>query len=367
MSIMIFFIAILIPIFIFFIFIPYWTRKTESFGVSIPESVYYTNELKKIRKQYAFVTGLLSLFIVAAFILLGMTFNDIENEMSILFTVTVILYLIFGFVIYLKFHYKMKQIKEKENWKQKMSQVITINTTFREQKLTYSNYWYMIPFLIALITAIISIKFYSRFPEQIPMNYDLAGNVTNWAKKSYRTIMFFPIMQVYMTLLFVFVNTIITKSKQQVNAENPEKSVTQNITFRRRWSLFMLVFGMAMILMLSMIQLSLIFTINKTILFIFPLVLTSGIIIGTIVLSFTTGQGGSRVGSSTDHAGDKINRDDDQYWKLGQFYFNKNDPSIFLEKRFGIGWTNNWAHPLSWVLLLAIISAGVGIPLLLTM
>ncbi|MDY0407541.1 DUF5808 domain-containing protein [Paracerasibacillus soli] len=56
-----------------------------------------------------------------------------------------------------------------------------------------------------------------------------------------------------------------------------------------------------------------------------------------------------------------LQHDDDQYWKLGIFYFNKNDPSIFIEKRFGIGWTNNWAHPLSWIIFGGIIFIAIAI------
>src|SRR5699024_1651964 len=55
-------------------------------------------------------------------------------------------------------------------------------------------------------------------------------------------------------------------------------------------------------------------------------------------------------------ANKNIDRDDDRYWKLGQFYVNKNDPSIFIEKRFGVGCTINWAHPLSWVFIFGIIA-----------
>src|SRR5690625_7482129 len=93
-----------------------------------------------------------------------------------------------------------------------------------------------------------------------------------------------------------------------------------------------------MILMFSLVQLSFIFSINEYVLWIVPSVLTLLMIIGAIILSFTTGQGGARIQSSTDKAGHVMERDDDQYWKLGQFYFNKDDPSIFLEKRFGVGW-----------------------------
>jgi uncharacterized membrane protein len=35
------------------------------------------------------------------------------------------------------------------------------------------------------------------------------------------------------------------------------------------------------------------------------------------------------------------------HWKLGLFYYNKEDKRIFPPKRFGLGWTVNFANPLS--------------------
>jgi uncharacterized membrane protein len=32
------------------------------------------------------------------------------------------------------------------------------------------------------------------------------------------------------------------------------------------------------------------------------------------------------------------------------FYVNRNDPAFFVEKRFGLGYTLNFGHPLSWAL-----------------
>jgi uncharacterized membrane protein len=49
--------------------------------------------------------------------------------------------------------------------------------------------------------------------------------------------------------------------------------------------------------------------------------------------------------------GSEILIDDDRYWKLGAFYYNPEDPSIFVEKRFGIGWTLNFARAVSWFIL----------------
>ncbi|WP_449138255.1 DUF5808 domain-containing protein, partial [Slackia sp.] len=48
-------------------------------------------------------------------------------------------------------------------------------------------------------------------------------------------------------------------------------------------------------------------------------------------------------------------RDNDRYWKLGVFYFNREDPSLFLPGRFGIGWTMNWARPAAWAVLAGLV------------
>jgi uncharacterized membrane protein len=51
--------------------------------------------------------------------------------------------------------------------------------------------------------------------------------------------------------------------------------------------------------------------------------------------------------------------DDDRYWKLGQFYVNRNDRRIFVSNRFGFGRTLNFAHPVSWLMFAAPIAVGV--------
>lgn len=58
---------------------------------------------------------------------------------------------------------------------------------------------------------------------------------------------------------------------------------------------------------------------------------------------------------------DEMRKDPDNY-KWGIFYFNPKDSRIILPKRnAGMGWTFNFAHPVSSVLLFGIILLGVVI------
>jgi uncharacterized membrane protein len=55
----------------------------------------------------------------------------------------------------------------------------------------------------------------------------------------------------------------------------------------------------------------------------------------------------------------------DEHWVAGVFYYNPQDPALWVEKRFGIGWTLNFARPASWfmlggILLVVIVGAALG-------
>ena len=96
-----------------------------------------------------------------------------------------------------------------------------------------------------------------------------------------------------------------------------------------------------------------------------------------IYLSIRYGQGGSRLpdletqtlglsdavpaaGAKAASEGEAIaapssapigDRTPDECWKWGQVYYNAADPSIWIEKRAGVGYTVNFARPMAWVLV----------------
>ena len=77
-------------------------------------------------------------------------------------------------------------------------------------------------------------------------------------------------------------------------------------------------------------------------------------VVGILILSAVYGQSGSRVFRKLDHNENYLS-DEDRHWKLGVFYFNREDASIFLPKRFGVGWTMNFARPAVWVIIVGLI------------
>jgi uncharacterized membrane protein len=53
-------------------------------------------------------------------------------------------------------------------------------------------------------------------------------------------------------------------------------------------------------------------------------------------------------------------RENPRRWVAGIFYVNPSDPALLVRRRFGLGWTMNFGHWISWIFLALLLS----IPLL---
>jgi uncharacterized membrane protein len=53
----------------------------------------------------------------------------------------------------------------------------------------------------------------------------------------------------------------------------------------------------------------------------------------------------------------------DEHWKWGMFYYNPDDPALLVEKRFGIGYTMNFARGLAWVIMVLVLLLPIALAL----
>ncbi|WFR62541.1 DUF5808 domain-containing protein [Paenibacillus amylolyticus] len=275
------------------------------------------------------------------------------------------IFIVYWAVLQLYFRSKMIKIKGTLTTVESPPRV-KIDTTFRQNKLTYSNYWFLIHMAIIVAIAIISILNYNALPNVIPMKYDFQGNVTSSVPKTYLSVLAINLVQLGIIVLMMLVNWSIKTSKQQLTPSNPAQFAAEHIRFRRKWSLFTIITALLLTILFAFIQINM-FVPNLVLLtgvsFIIPVL----IVLGAVWLSLTARQGGGKIRNHQED-GERSKEqpvNDDDYWKLGFIYFNANDPSFIVEKRYGIGWTMNFARPLSWYLLLFIL-AMVGISIVLS-
>lgn len=336
--------------------IPFLTRRTESFGVSIEEKHYDDPEIRGMRRTYAAGTGGVSLATVIASLAAAAAL-DAERHLGWLLPAATGVMLVAHLILYLRYHFRMRKLKEERGLVSPAMQQTVVDTAFYRERRAYPMYWLIPHLLVAAATAWVCIANYDAFPDRIIMQYGLDGTPTNVVDKSWGTVLFPVWMQLFMIALFAVVNYGIASSKQQIDASNPRGSLRRNLIFRRKWSAFCLGTGFLLTAMFALFPLQQLYGIEPGVLTAAMLSFVAIVLLWAVRLGFVTGQGGSRIRLPEEPDGGaptgKVNRDDDKHWILGQFYYNPDDPALFLEKRFGIGWTVNLARPLAWVFLLA--------------
>lgn len=337
-------------------FLPYITRKTELFGVSIPASESNSALLVAMKKSYRNTSLLLGLLMLVSHVVSNMA-DLTENQFVVVYTVLMSLYLLVMFIVYLKFHNKMKAFKSKQAWnnagKEGGDAILIVDTDPIKSEVV-SPLWLLMYPLLAIITGLIVKGIWPTIPDQIPVNMDFAGNVTTWTDKSVGAIVAMLAVQWTMFIVFTIVYFIIRSSKRQIDASSPEISKEQGRRFRYIMSASMVWGGAIIGLIIGALFIIMMMGVPEKWMLYLTFVMLFVTIIFLVLIYLRVGQGGSRLNVKDSSHSSVQNRDDDKYWLLGIFYFNREDPSLFVEKRFGVGYTNNLARPLSWLILLSI-------------
>ncbi|KXZ39035.1 Uncharacterized membrane protein [Alkalithermobacter thermoalcaliphilus JW-YL-7 = DSM 7308] len=348
------FFTIYLPLLVFGILMPYYSKKTLLFGVNVPQNISSDEKVKRLKKIYMRNYSISLTLVMLIFYTVGFIY-EIPNA----FNVSVFAFILVLTANYIYIHLKVKNLKKTEGWIIDKKQVVIVSTNSNSPKRKISMKYHIIPAVIVLFTWVISAILYPNLPDQIPTHFDFKGAITTYKAKSFVTVFSVPMTQLGMLIMFYFISVMISKSKMTIDPAKPKTSEKQNLIASRRWGLFTILTSIWIITHFLYIQLCILGVINFSHTFniiinilsiVFPLVVLT-------VFSLITGQSGSRVNVDSNEIENEklIHKDDDDYWKWGLFYYNPDDPSLWIEKRFGIGWTVNFAHPVRIVLGIATI------------
>jgi uncharacterized membrane protein len=316
-------------------FTPYFMRKNICFGISIPEREYDNPKIKSLRRNYS-----ISCFVIGLILGIGSTafYIWVPAERAIWIQLGgIFLYIVISNFIYFFMRSEIKAMKQSSDWEIDTETVPEIGE--RSDK-TIGTAWYLlylVPIAIAVFAAVLK---YPSLPGQIPMHYNIAGEVDRYAAKSIGTFAVMPLIQLLLGLMFAGMNFGIGMSGHQRNFRRTQ-------AFQGIMSIYLFVIGFMVMLMFTCIQLTMVSIINEKLMMVLPVVLLVVIFAICIFLGVKVGQGGSRLETRGDAPINKV--DDDRYWLGGFLYCNKDDPSLFVEKRFGMGYTLNFGNLKSFI------------------
>lgn len=354
MYLMIIYTSTLLVLLILQILTPRLIRKNILFGVTIPESKLDDDGVELMKQNFKrdnLIIGVPMLIIVSYLLYI---FINSKLQVILMFSYIGVL-----FIIYLRYNSKAKNLKRAKGWDKLGRKIVVVDMKYSRDKSKVGNIsplWFLIPLIITLFNFILAFTVYPSLPNKLPTHWNFQGEITTYSNKSYGVVLLLPIVQLGMVGMFYLIYWMIKKTKQQIDPNNPEESLKKSIIFKKAWSIYLLILLMLITIefsVLSLLTYGIIFETTRAVDVLNWIILIFSIA-GGFVLSIKLGQGGEKLKLKEEDKEEIIYRkDDDEMWKLGNtIYYNPEDSSVFVEKRFGIGWTVNAGRPLGLFLLI---------------
>ena len=342
-------------------FTPYLMRRNECFAVTVPASVQHDPRLVALKRRYAVVMLVLTAVATVASLVAGVLMvsgQDVAG--TALMCAALLVPVVVSFVLMLRNRRRVVALKCSEGWEAKHHQA-TASVAEEDLPGAIPLAWDLVYVPVILGTVCLGLALYPGLPDLLPMHADFAGNVDSYVPKTLGSAIGFPVVfEVFMAACFVFSHWMILRSKRPGDPAAPATSALAYGLFARAQSVFLLVMGVLVsggIGLLMLLSSTGLIGLGQaglvSMLFCIPLV------IGGVVLSVVYGQAGSRVFRRMQDGGELLS-DDDEHWKLGVLYVNRQDASVFLPKRFGFGWTLNFARPAAWAIVVGFVGLTVA-------
>ncbi|MGL4106465.1 DUF1648 domain-containing protein [Clostridium sp. LP20] len=334
------------------------------YGVRVPEDHKNDNEIiqaiKRYKKRYILIIP------ITILITLGISLI-VDSVAMLVFSLFIIL--ILSQIVYLFSWKEMKEIKRRNKWRTIGSNVVVVDMRVKKkngegiekQPLSSKIYLWIIP--IIAITIIMTIVLYGRLPEVFPIHFNGNGIADRYSVKGtfdgYFSLAILPLTQIGILLMLWGTHIYTLRAKKILNSGTVKATLKQQNTYRRYMVIYLFAIALEMEIMFAIIQVTLFYPRYAGALAIVSTIIILATCIGGIIPIYRIGQGGRNIKVEDD--GEMIYRDDDDLYKLGSFYYNKEDPAIMVQKRIGIGMDFNYAKPIAWVFVAITIIIVLGV------
>ncbi len=264
-------------------------------------------------------------------------------------------------VNYLIAHGRIKRAKEREQWYAGQRQALAADTNPHE-RVHLSRPWLIANYALLALMLVTAIVRYPALPERVPTHFGLDGAPNQWGSKL-SAVVFLPLTALFLTLLLHVLSYVFITMRGRLDPSEPERSRRRAQEQQHLWSDALLALGVVtnLTLFLAALLVWQALPSGSNITALMLLLPTIGLVIILVTAIVQTARVNRQFDVQQSETG-YVSRDDDRYWKAGIIYVNRDDPAIFVSKRFGIGMTINFGNPVGILVMLLLI----GVPILIS-
>lgn len=331
--------------------IPYVARPDIVFGVRLNRNVYQSPLIRSMKMENCVYVLLISSIFSGAF-LLGSTYVP-----TFIFALTPMLELVPMVPVYFHFRSRVLRIKEEMadvDYQKKISAFVPVVNN------RISNIWYFLPWIEIIIFVMVGVEYYPYIPDKMAIHFGINGQANAFAAKS--------ILSVFSLLLFVaapltaffdLLSFSLLRVRSNANTSTPKTSSTQMKGFNKGIAKLLAVINAIVVFSMFLGSLLMwnVLPPGYSHILVLPVFIILPIVLFFI---FKNGQGGWKLYPGLKEKEDEsIVRDDDGEWTGGLIYHNKDDSSLLVPKRYGVGYTFNFSNKLSWIILILLLALPV--------
>jgi uncharacterized membrane protein len=317
--------------------LPSITAATVPFGVRIPAQRASDPTVARQTRLYRWRVLLGG--IVAAGV--GVAIFALTGE-ALLLPLTVLLLVGVWYGCFFLAHHEVQAAKADGDWYEGLRQAVAADTALRTDPPRFPWFWLAPALMVTVATAVIGVVLYPSMPATLAVHYGAKGVPNRLAAKSVGTAFSLVFVQIGATALLVGIAAaIVFRSRSDIDPAHPVASARWH---RRYMSLgAKALLGLVAMIDVGMLGSSLL-TWTGTVTSWAPLVVVLPILAGVVVAIVVLARNNRERDKGEEDTG-LTHRDDDKYWRGGLFYINRDDPAMWIPRRFGLGWTLNFGNP----------------------
>lgn len=329
---------------------PWLTRGREAFAVSVPETAQADPRIRRMRR--VFLASVLAISAASAVATLALS-STFPLAMAAVVCVPVAA----GFMLMLAFRARVRAIKRAEGWGTRTARLAAVaGAAEANAPRPLPLAWDLLYVPVILATLALSLALYPRMPDPVPVHFDAAGAVDDWMAKGWQVVAMPLAVQAFMALCLTASHWQILRSRRPASPEHPVASAIAYGAFARAQSAALLVTGLVITMSIAIMPLAFAGVVTSDQSLVALVVIIMGAILPNLAVSLVYGQAGSRLLRRMT-ASNALDYDDDERWHLGVFNVNREDSSVVVPRRFGVGWAMNWGNPRSWGLVALLVAA----------
>lgn len=330
-------------------FSPYLSPSGIFFGIRLENQYKKTTEIRKITKTYLYqCTGaFITITLLTSWLLYTGT-----NKRWINFMMISSIFLLLGicFALFVKAHHQIKDFAVQLNSSSEEMTKAVIDTDLMKAKNKLRKHFrclYIVPALITGLTIIYTLLCYNHLPDQIPTHWNILGVADGWQAKTPLNIGIQSLIQIFLVGALCYICDQIFTTRGRLDQDNYEYSKQSFMLYLKRM-------GYSFYTMILSTQVLFIFTtfsmIHSTSIHMAVIICSLIVPLGTTIYMFIVW---FRYRKNTQTYSSYAPESSNHHWIWGTLYYNPDDPSTFVEKRYGIGWTINLATPLGKSIMIA--------------